>query len=42
LYALDITLDLPAATEREEVENKMNGHIIETVALLGLCGAPKE
>jgi Raf kinase inhibitor-like YbhB/YbcL family protein len=39
LYALDTKLDLPAATEREEVEEKMKEHIIEKAELMGLCTA---
>jgi Raf kinase inhibitor-like YbhB/YbcL family protein len=39
LYALDIVLDLPAASEREVVEEKMQGHILEQANLLGLCTA---
>ncbi|WP_423149348.1 YbhB/YbcL family Raf kinase inhibitor-like protein [Rubrolithibacter danxiaensis] len=42
LYALDIVLDLPKASEREEVEEKMQGHIIEKAELLGLCTAPEK
>ena len=42
VYALDTVLDLPAATEREEVEEKMQPHIIEKAELLGLCIAPEE
>lgn len=42
LYALDIKLDLPAATEREEVEEKMKDHIIEKAELLGLCTAAED
>jgi len=41
LYALDIQLDLPAAIEREEIEEKMKDHIIEKAELLGLCTAPE-
>jgi len=40
LYALDTKLNLPAATEREEVETKMKDHIIAKAELLGLCTAP--
>jgi Raf kinase inhibitor-like YbhB/YbcL family protein len=40
LYALDKKLELPAATEREEVEEKMQGHILAKAELLGLCTAP--
>jgi Raf kinase inhibitor-like YbhB/YbcL family protein len=42
LYALNTKLDLPASTEREEVEEKMKGHIIEKAELPGLCTAPEE
>jgi Raf kinase inhibitor-like YbhB/YbcL family protein len=42
LYALDIVLDLPDATEREEVEEKMNTHILAKTELLGLCTSPEE
>jgi Raf kinase inhibitor-like YbhB/YbcL family protein len=42
VYALDTVLDLPAATEREEVEEKMQSYIIEQAELLGLCIAPEE
>jgi hypothetical protein len=41
IYALDTPLDLPAATEREEIEEKMKDHIIEKAELLGLCTAPE-
>lgn len=41
LYALNKKLDLPAATEREEVEQKMQDHIIAQAELLGLCIAPE-
>jgi len=39
LYALDTILDLPKASEREDVEAKMQGHILEKAELLGLCTA---
>lgn len=39
LYALDTVLDLPANSEREEVEEKMKGHVIAKAELLGLCNA---
>lgn len=42
LYALDKKLNLPPATEREDVEEKMNGHVIAKAELLGLCTAPEE
>jgi hypothetical protein len=35
-------LDLPAATEREEVEEKMKDHIVGKAELLGLCISPEE
>lgn len=41
LYALDRKLDLPAATEREEVEERMKAHVIAKAELLGLCTAPE-
>lgn len=37
LYAVDIELDLPAASEREAVERAMQGHVVEEAELLGLC-----
>ncbi len=37
LYALDKVLDLPAATEREDVEEKMKEHVIAKAGLLGLA-----
>lgn len=37
LFALDKTLDLPAATEKEAVKEAMQGHIIEEIALTGTC-----
>ncbi|MGN6616818.1 MAG: YbhB/YbcL family Raf kinase inhibitor-like protein [Ilyomonas sp.] len=40
-YALNTNLDLPAATEREEVEAAMQSHIIAKAELLGLCTAPE-
>jgi Raf kinase inhibitor-like YbhB/YbcL family protein len=42
IYALDAMLDLPAATEREEVEEKMKDHIVGKAELLGLCISPEE
>ena len=41
LYALDKILELPAATEREEVEEMMKDCIIEKAELLGLCISPE-
>lgn len=40
LFALDTMLDLPAASEREDVEKAMSGHILEQTDLLGLCTRP--
>ncbi|TCS87248.1 PBP family phospholipid-binding protein [Anseongella ginsenosidimutans] len=37
LYALDIVLGLPRESEREAVEEKMNGHILEEAVLTGSC-----
>lgn len=42
LYALDIMLDLPKESEREAVEEKMQGHILEKAELLGLCTRPAD
>lgn len=42
LFALDIALDLPAATERDEVEEKMRPHVIAKAYLLGLCNSHSE
>ncbi|WP_374165181.1 YbhB/YbcL family Raf kinase inhibitor-like protein [Arcticibacter sp. MXS-1] len=42
LYALDTMLDLPAESEREDVENAMQGHILEKAELLGLCTRPDD
>jgi len=39
LYALDIRLDLPAASEPEEASKKMQGHVLASAELLGLCNA---
>ena len=41
LYALNTILDLPAASEPEDVQQAMQGHVIETAELLGLCIAPE-
>ncbi|WP_207532492.1 YbhB/YbcL family Raf kinase inhibitor-like protein [Desertivirga arenae] len=40
VYALDTMLDLPAASEREDVEKAMEGHILDKAELLGLCTRP--
>ncbi len=37
LYALNKKLDLPAASEREDVEEKMKEHILAKAELLGLA-----
>ncbi len=42
LYALDRMLDLPANSERENVEQAMKGHILDQAELLGLCTRPEE
>lgn len=39
LFALDIVLDLPAATERETVEEQMKDHVIAKAYLLGICNS---
>ena len=36
LYALDTLLDLDHSAEKNEVEEAMNGHILETATLTGL------
>lgn len=36
LYALDTTLDLPEGTSKAEVEQAMDGHVLEQVELIGL------
>ena len=41
LYALDRMLNLPAASEREEVEEHMKGHIVGTAELSGFVSSPK-
>ena len=35
LYALDITLDLPASADKNQLENAIQGHIIEEAELIG-------
>ncbi len=35
LYALDISLDLPAGATKEEVEEAIEGHVIEEAHLMG-------
>lgn len=36
IYALDMKLDLPEGSTREELEEAMNGHIIEHAQIVGL------
>jgi len=38
LYALDIALDIPEGTKKQEIEEKMEGHIIQETTLQGLYG----
>lgn len=40
LYALDTMLDLPAASEREDIERAIEGHVLERADLPGLCTRP--
>jgi Raf kinase inhibitor-like YbhB/YbcL family protein len=42
LFALDTMLDLPAESEREDVEKAMKQHIIAKAELLGLCTRPAD
>lgn len=42
VYALDTMLDLPAASEREDVEKAMEGHVLDKAELLGLCTRPDD
>lgn len=35
LYALDTVLNLPAGSAKSEVENAMNGHVLESAELMG-------
>ena len=39
LFALDLILDLPAATEREVVEQQIANHIIAKADLEGICNS---
>ena len=39
VYALDVVLDLPPATEREVVEEQMKDHIIAKAYLQGICNS---
>lgn len=36
LYALDSMLDLPKTATKEDIEKKMNGHVLEKAELIGL------
>ncbi len=38
LYALDTMLNLPDSTEKNNLERAMEGHILESAALIGLYG----
>lgn len=37
LFALDMRLDLPPESEKEDVKKAMQGHLIEEATLIGLC-----
>ncbi len=37
LFALDIKLGLPAGADIKQIEDKMQGHILQQVELVGLC-----
>lgn len=39
LFALDIELDLPAASERDVIEQHMDGHVIAKADLEGICNS---
>ena len=39
LFALDTVLDLPAATERDVVEQQMQGHVVAKADLEGICNS---
>jgi Raf kinase inhibitor-like YbhB/YbcL family protein len=41
-FAIDTMLDLPAASEREDVEKAMEGHVLGQADLLGLCTRPAD
>ena len=41
LVALNTVLDLPAASDKTVVFEKMQGHILATAQLVGLCNADK-
>ena len=42
LYALDTKLNLPRGSDRERIENAMDGHVIAEAELMGRYAAPKE
>src|SRR5882762_7399525 len=42
LYALNMKLNLPRGSDRERVENAMEGHVIAEAELMGRYAAPKE
>lgn len=39
LYALDTVLDLPASAKRQQLEQAMNGHVVDKATLTGLYSA---
>lgn len=36
LYALDVLIDLPEGSSKDQLEQKMQGHILDEVQLVGL------
>lgn len=42
LYSLDIELDLPAGATRQELEQAIQGHILDQAALTGTCAKNSE
>lgn len=42
LYALNTKLNLPRGSDRERIENAMEGHVIAEAELMGRYAAPKE
>lgn len=41
VFALDISLDLPAASEKRDVLEAMQGHVIDHAEVIGLCTSGK-
>jgi Raf kinase inhibitor-like YbhB/YbcL family protein len=41
LFALDTVLDLPASTDKAEVNASMQDHVIDSATLVGLCEGTK-